>query len=134
MMNQPAKNDQPATSLQSPLSEQIRAEFDLGIALAADPVNARRSGQALRETTIYSPWLTRACRVCKDRFRLGDQVRLCPECGEPYHDDDQYNLRCWQKQFGQGGICHPERIDRFGEQERVLAGCGFSLPMPLPEE
>ena len=109
------------------LKQQLQAEIEMGIALSADPANAGLPDLAIRMTTMNSPWFARTCRVCSDKFREGDQVRLCPKCGEPYHDDNQYGLHCWDKNFAAGGICKGGQFDdRFDETGENPPGCGFS--------
>jgi len=116
----------------SVLKQQLRTELESGIALSADPVNAGLPELAIRVTTVNSPWFARTCRICGDKFREGDQVRLCPRCGESYHDDNQYNLYCWQKKFADGGVCKAGNADdRFSEQ---LEQCDFTWSQPLPDE
>lgn len=131
-MNRPI-NDKP-TYPKSVLKQQISIEVELGIALSADPVNANRPDLDLRITTLNSPWFARTCRICKDKFREGDQVRLCPNCSEPFHDDKQYSLHCWQKKFAAGAICKEGRQegepDRFNESGRGIPRCEFSCSSP----
>lgn len=92
-------------SSETGLRRQLRAELQQGILMSADPENANLSALAIRATTIHSRWYTLTCKVCRDKFREADRVRLCPECGEPYHDDAQYDLRCWQAHFTGGKNC-----------------------------
>jgi hypothetical protein len=101
----------------------LRAEADLGIDMASDPVNANLPDLYLRVTTLHSRWFSRRCRVCHDKFREGDQVRLCPACKDAYHDDGQYGLDCWRRQFAGGGKC-----------KEGARPCDFSWPGPLPDE
>ncbi len=117
-------NNTPVKELVYPepvLKQRLRHEIDVGIALAADPANANLPELAIRVTTGHSPWYTQTCKVCEHKFREGDEVRLCPECGEPYHDDDQYDLHCWTGHFTDAGGCKGSRCD--------YAWSGF-----LPEE
>lgn len=107
----------------------LRKEIETGIGLAADPINANLPDDAPRLTTIHSPWYSRTCRVCKHKFREGDWVRLCPLCGEPYHDDPQYGLYCWQEKFAGGQICTEGGLDRFSGL--AIDRCEFS---PGPQE
>src|SRR5579859_2170972 len=118
----------------SALKQQISAEVELGIALSADPANANLPDLAIRVTTINSPWFARTCRICKDKFREGDQVRLCPDCGEAFHDDNQYSLHCWQKKFAGGAICKEGGPDRFNEGGSGLPRCEFSGASPADLE
>jgi hypothetical protein len=108
--------------------------MDAGLALAADPANANLPDLEIRVTSIHSPWYGQTCHVCRDKFREGDQVRLCPRCGKPYHDDSQYNLRCWHKRFAGGRICTEGGADRFSEGGRVVPRCEFSFSGKLPGE
>src|SRR5215472_15840546 len=128
-MNRSPINDK-QTYPKSFLKQQIDAEVELGIALSADPVNANLPDLAVRITTINSPWFARTCRICKDKFREGDQVRLCPNCSEAFHDDNQYSLHCWQKKFAGGAICKEGGPDRFNESGSGLLRCEFSYTSP----
>lgn len=114
------------------LEKQLRAEIDLGVAMAADPANANLPDLALRVTSVNSPWFTRTCRVCHHKFREGDQVRICPQCGQAYHDDNQYGLHCWQKKFAAGHVCKEGGIDRFSGQQ--MRRCDFTWSGTLPDE
>src|SRR5215472_9956684 len=134
-MNRPSKdNNDKQTSPKSALKQQISAEVELGMALSADPVNANLPDLAIRITTINSPWFARTCQICRDKFREGDQVRLCSNCGEAFHDDNQYGLDCWQKKFASGAICKEGGPDRFNESGRSLPRCEFSCPSLLDSE
>lgn len=112
----------------------IRTEILLGQDMAADPENAQLPDLVIRTTTVYSPWYACSCRVCKDKFREGDRVRLCPVCGEPFHDDSQYTLHCWHKNFTGERICTEESQVRFGDTERVIARCGYKWNGIVPDE
>lgn len=120
------------------LKQQISAEVELGIALSADPVNANLPDLAIRVTTLNSPWFARICQVCKDRFREGDRVRLCPNCEDAFHDDSQYDLHCWHKKFAGGAICKEGGPDNFNEGGGSLPRCEFSysslshIETPIP--
>lgn len=103
----------------------LREELAAGEASSADPANANLPQLERRITTLYSPWFGRFCRVCGFKFREGDRVRQCSECGEPYHDDPRYGLYCWQKQFVLGAICNPGGDDRFSEDTDPLPSCRF---------
>ena len=108
---------------------RCRAEIDLGIASSRDPVNAFLPDLHPRTTTIYSPWYTRTCPVCGHKFREGDRVRLCPgvegkPCGQAYHDDAHYDLRCWPERFKGGQVCKKGGYDRFAGRD--VAGCSFT--------
>src|SRR4030095_3992419 len=79
-------------SMRTESENRCKVEIDLGIASSRDPENAFLPDLYARTPTIYSPWYTRACPVCQDKFRAGDRVRLCPgangkRCGRAYHDD-----------------------------------------------
>jgi uncharacterized C2H2 Zn-finger protein len=101
------RDRQRETLLRVRLREEIRA----GLSAARDPDNAVLPDLHLRTTTIYSAWYTRTCPECKHKFREGDLVRLCPRCGQAYHDDDQYGLHCWQAHFEGGGVCREAKHD-----------------------
>jgi hypothetical protein len=123
--------------MQSSMRDIFRMEFDLGNASSRDPANAFLPDLYPRTTTIYSPWFTRTCPVCRQRFREGDRVRLCPgvegkPCGQPYHDDRQYNLHCWQTHFRDGNVCKKAGFDRFAGLH--LEGCGFSWSGTFPDQ
>ncbi len=113
-------------------AKYLRDEIEIGIHMADDPANANLPDLAPRVTTINSPWYARTCRVCKHKFREGDRVRLCPQCDEPYHDDEQYELHCWQKKFASGQVCTEGGIDRFSGLE--IPRCDFTYSGPLPDE
>lgn len=98
----------------------LRSEAEAGAAQARDPANANVPDLGLRITTLHSAWFTRRCRVCLDKFREGDQVRLCPKCHDAFHDDDQYHLRCWSHRFSPGNRC--------GGGPHGAAPCDFTLP------
>lgn len=99
------------------MREELRVELETGIALAADPENAYLPDLAARVTTSRSRWFARGCRECKLKFREGDQVRLCPQCATPYHDDPQYGLRCWTAHFVEDRICTQGGKSRFSGRE-----------------
>ncbi|MCP4661422.1 MAG: hypothetical protein GY856_38960 [bacterium] len=124
--------EETSTKPRSALRTELRAELDAGIVMAADPDNANLPELARRVTTIHSRWYTRTCRECKLKFREGDQVRLCPECGEPYHDDPQYELHCWQRHFQGGRRCTEGGTDRFDERE--IRACNYAGTGDLPDD
>ena len=130
-MSKTTMNKTPPT--QTALQESLRAEFDVGISMAADPENARLPDLALRITSLHSPWYKKTCPVCLDKFREGDRVRLCPECGKPYHDDRQYGMHCWQKHFTGGHICTEGGEDRFADPPRSIPRCDFTWASNTPE-
>jgi hypothetical protein len=105
--------------------------MDAGLKMAADPANANLPELALRITTLHSAWYMDTCRVCRNKFREGDRVRLCPRCGRPHHDDAQFNLSCWQDHYGDGGICTEGRIDRFHGHE--IEACSYRWNGRLPD-
>ena len=110
--------------------------MDLGVASSRDPVNAFLPDLHPRTTTIYSPWYTRTCLVCGQKFREGDRVRLCPgvegkPCGQPYHDDSRYDLHCWRERFKSGQVCKKSGFDRFAD--RHVEGCRFTWSGDLSE-
>jgi hypothetical protein len=56
-------------------------------------------------------------------------VRLCPgvegkPCGQAYHDDGHYDLRCWPEHFKGGQVCKKGGFDRFAGRD--VAGCSFT--------
>lgn len=112
--------------------EMIRQELELGASAAKDPDNAGLPDLAPRTTTIYSPWYTRICPECKLKFREEDRVRICPSCGQAYHDDHQYNLHCWQKHFANNGIC--KKADRDPITGEARSGCRYQWPGIFPDE
>ena len=129
------KTDQDTTKpavRESTLTQVMRREIEQGLRLAADPRNADLVPLAIRVTTIYSPWFSALCKVCKHKFREGDRVRLCPRCDTPYHDDDEYHLRCWQNHFQGGHACTEGGEDRFSE--RPIPACGYRWDGHLPDE
>nr|VFJ50746.1 MAG: hypothetical protein BECKFM1743C_GA0114222_1008810 [Candidatus Kentron sp. FM]VFJ50779.1 MAG: hypothetical protein BECKFM1743A_GA0114220_1008710 [Candidatus Kentron sp. FM]VFK08765.1 MAG: hypothetical protein BECKFM1743B_GA0114221_1008010 [Candidatus Kentron sp. FM] len=100
------QHNRPSSDIsQGTLTSLLRRDLELGIAMAEDPDNAGLPDLAIRVTTMHSPWFSRTCRVCRDKFREGDLVRLCPRCGEPYHDDGQYALHCWKRRMEEKGGC-----------------------------
>lgn len=114
-----------------------RLELDLGIESSRDPVNAFLPDLTLRTTTIYSPWYTRTCPGCRHKFREGDRVRVCPgtagkPCGQAYHDDTHFNLRCWQSHFRDGHVCKESGFDRFANEH--VEGCGYTWSGGFPDE
>ncbi len=124
-------------STQPEFKGQCKAEIDLGMASSRDPVNAFLPDLYARTTTIYSPWYTRTCPVCRHKFREGDRVRLCPghqgkPCSQAYHDDSQYNLHCWHTHFTDGNVCKASGYDRFAE--RHIEGCRFTWSGEFPDQ
>ena len=90
----------------------LRHQVKVGEEMAADPANANLPELALRVTTLDSHWFTQLCTVCGNKFREGDRVRVCPDCGRAYHDDAQFTLHCWQAHFAsEDVICHEVKID-----------------------
>lgn len=126
------QTDRKKTDRETPLKARIRVEIDAGISESRDPQNAGLPDLYRRTTTMYSPWYTRACPECKHNFREGDRVLLCPRCGQAYHDDDRYNLHCWQEHFADGKVCKKDRYDHIAE--RQLKGCDYVWSGKLPEE
>lgn len=117
---------------ETPLKACLRREIDAGLAASRDPNNAGLPDLMPRTTTMYSPWYTRTCPECKHKFREGDRVRLCPVCEQAYHDDNQYNLHCWQRHFANGQICTETRLDPITDVHRP--GCTYRWSGELPEE
>ncbi len=116
------------------LKKSLRHEIALGVSMAEDPANAGLPDLTIRVTTIHSPWYTCACIVCNHKFREGDQVRLCPECGRPYHDDAQFDLRCWNMHFEPGKICTEGGVDRFSDKKAEIPRCSYTWPGSFPEK
>ena len=108
---------------------RLNAELAAGEAASVDPLNANLPPLARRITTLRSPWFARYCKVCGDKLREGDRVRLCPDCGEPYHDDPRFGLFCWQRQFSTGCTCNPGGEDRFSDNPEPAPPCGFPLQL-----
>lgn len=81
--------------------ESIKHELEEGLSASMDTINANLVDLAARITTVYSPWFTRSCVYCKLKFRLGDRIRLCPNCEQAYHDDARYDLHCWRSHFSE---------------------------------
>ncbi len=96
------------------LKALLREEFQAGVKDSKDPENAWLPDLAIRKTTMYSPWFMRLCPFCGLEFREGDLARICPECGQAYHDDPRYNLRCWRRYFSKHPFCSPEKRNRDG--------------------
>lgn len=119
---------------ESGLYDRIRDELSAGVEMAADPTNANLPALSLLTTTINSPWYARTCGVCQDKFRETDQVRVCPRCGEAYHDDHQYDLHCWQTHFAGGKVCTEGGEDRFSGESRQIPRCDYSWNGQLPKE
>ena len=113
------------------LIESLKNEFNEGLLAAEDPENAYLPPEANRKTTIYSDWYTRTCPECKQKFREGDIVKLCPLCGKAYHNDDKYGLYCWSKHFANGNKCREPSYDRFNN--KYDEGCLFPLKDKLSE-
>lgn len=120
-MPPPAKPEQHLP--ESPFQARLRAEFQAGLASSRDPQNADLPELALRTTTLYSRWFTQICPVCRQTFREGDQVRICPKCGRVYHADAQYHLLCWQQHFANDQPCMVARINPF--DNAPIPGCDF---------
>ena len=114
------------------LKARLRQEIDGGIAASRDPVNASLPELAARLTTIYSPWYTRTCPECKDKFREDDRVRLCPMCEQAYHDDAQYSLQCWRTHFAAGHVCKRGGYDPIAEVPRPR--CNYRWSGKFPDE
>jgi hypothetical protein len=121
----------PGAAPESPLKRLLRAELEQGRVLATDPRNAGLPELARRVTTLSSPWFSALCKVCRHKFREGDRVRLCPQCGTPYHDDDEYGLPCWQAHFQDGQVCTAGGVDRFSG--RSCSPCDYRWDGRLPD-
>lgn len=121
----------PPNPPESVLKARLRDEIDAGIAAARDPQNAGLPDLFARVTTIYSPWCMGFCPQCRHVFREGDRVRLCPLCGQAYHDDDQYGLHCWQAHFKDGHPCREVGQNRFLNIHDP--GCSYTWPGSFPD-
>ena len=119
-----------SVAAESGLTGHLRQEILQGRESARDPLNANLPVLFLRVTTMYSPWFARNCPVCKDNFRERDQVRVCPQCHQAYHDDDQYGLHCWQDHFIDGRCCREGGDSRFGEAKP----CPFCWDGVFPDQ
>lgn len=122
----------PSERREAILKSRLREEVQVGIQASRDPKNAGLPDLYPRQTTMYSPWYTRTCPECKHRFREGDRVRICPKCGRAYHDDDQYQLHCWQDHFADGNVCRERGIDPITDQPRE--GCDYTWSGTFPDE
>jgi hypothetical protein len=111
---------------------RLREEMEAGMSASRDPANAGQPDLSVRVTTIYSPWYTRTCPVCKNKFRDDDSVRLCPLCEQAYHDDDSYHLHCWQERFQIQGVCKVSRYDQILEVEEQ--GCNYRWSGTFPQK
>ncbi|MCW2247728.1 hypothetical protein M2352_003362 [Azospirillum fermentarium] len=105
------------------LSKILRVEVDHGIAATGDPRNANLPALALRVTTTHSEWYAGTCCHCHHMFREGDRVRVCPDCGSAYHDDERFGLQCWSAWFQGHRQCREERYDHFNEE--TIPACTF---------
>ncbi len=120
-----------SNSSKASFNTRLREEMNSGLKMAADPTNANLPSLALHVTTLHSVWFMRTCRGCKNKFREGDLVRLCPHCGQAYHDDPQFNLSCWHDQFEKKQVCTEGGIDRFSEQK--IKACNYQWNGRLPD-
>ena len=67
--NRPRNGDKPkGTSLKT----LLREEFQVGVKDSKAPENAWLPDQAIRKTTMYSPWFMRICPFCGLEFREGN--------------------------------------------------------------
>ena len=105
------------------LINSLKKEFDEGLLAAKDPENAYLPKDANRKTTKYSDWFPLTCPECKHEFRLGDIVRLCPFCGQAYHNDDKHHLYCWTNHFSNKKPCREPFDDKFNK--KYDEGCDF---------
>ncbi|MCP4405247.1 MAG: hypothetical protein GY801_49100 [bacterium] len=126
------KNPSKQTRSETPLGAGIRQELLLGMDISRDPDNAGLPDLFARITTMYSPWFNRTCPECKLKFREDDRVRLCPACGQAYHDDVQYELHCWMKHFRDENVCKEARYDQISENYQQ--GCGYQWLGTFPDQ
>jgi hypothetical protein len=87
---------------------------------------------SVKITTYNSPWYTRMCPVCKGKFREGDKVRICPKCGKAYHDDERFNLDCFQIRFGSNGICTEAKFNPILNE--LLPECDFKIGYQIKKD
>ena len=127
-----AQKNQKTAYRETPFRARLRQEIEAGIAASDDPLNAGLPALAARTTMMRSPWYTRTCPECKDKFREDDRVRLCPNCQQSYHDDDLHSLHCWQTHFADGQVCKKSRYDRIAEVHRP--GCDYRWSGKFPDE
>ena len=125
------QNFERTTHRNDSILETVREEMKTGIDSSRDPANANLSELAARTTTIYSPWYLHFCLSCRHKIREGDRVRLCPLCGSAYHDDDEFRLYCWQKQFAAGAVCQEPRTDPLSGMEEP--GCPYKWSGTFPD-
>lgn len=71
------------------------------------------------------------CPVCKEKFKAGDDIVVCPDCGTPYH------RACWQK----AGVClhqaehtagfewTPDNVITGSPDDLVCPNCGTHNPL-----
>lgn len=121
----------PSRRRETLLKSRLREEVQAGLAASRDPKNAGLPDLCLHQTTMYSPWFTDTCPECQHKFREGDMVRLCPKCGRVYHDDDQYQLHCWQDHFADGGVCRKGGFNRYHKRQRE--SCDYTWSGTFPE-
>ena len=91
--------------MNSKFKKLLKLGFQSGIEQSKDKTNAILPEFSLRKTTLDSSWFLEKCKICKNYFREDDLVRLCPKCGEAFHDDKNYNLYCWELQLENGQQC-----------------------------
>lgn len=103
--------------------DTVESEVLRGKGEARDPTNAVLPPQALRVTTVNSPWFGERCRYCHHRFREDDRVRLCLICKQPLHDDEQFGLQCWSGWYTEHKTCTERSYDQFHDRE--VKGCSF---------
>jgi hypothetical protein len=104
----------------------LEQQFLRGIEMAQDPLNAHAYGiDAVRVTTIYSPWMLRLCLTCRHTFREHDTVRPDPEHPERMrHFDAQGGYFCTRTSCSIGAASAPNSPERTAPPvKRFCAGC-----------
>lgn len=115
------------------LSELLRDEMLAGIEMASDPLNAGLALLLRRQTTLESAWFAASCGYCHLKVREGDWVRVCPDCGQAYHDDERYEFDCWRRKVATGEVCKVGGVDEFDE-DVVEPSCDYVWPRSLLDE
>ena len=102
----------------------LEQQFLRGIEMAQDPLNAHAYGiDAVRVTTIYSPWMLRLCLTCRHTFREHDTVRPDPEQPERMrHFDAQGGYFCTRTSCSIGAASAPNSPESTATREAFLRG------------
>jgi len=130
----------------NPLKQRMIQEIELGKKDAQDPENATLDELYIRKTSIYSPWFQMQCPECEFQFRENDRVRLCPSCGQAYHDDSQFHLHCWHQHFKENNVCKKSggrsrvmmkkkkrKKSKPQSSQKHMQGCGYQWNGILPD-